>query len=116
MTKPEWGKKRKCTKCGAFFYDMQKSKFACPKCGKEFSEEAYEEARHKELMKLAKKSAPKIDDADLDEETLLKMTEDVPLGEELNIGDDGLDILDEEEDTENPKLDGVDEYDDQDRE
>ena len=31
MAKPEWGLKRKCLKCGTFFYDMNKKSFTCPK-------------------------------------------------------------------------------------
>ncbi len=97
MTKPEWGLKRKCAKCGSFFYDMRKETFSCPKCGKEYSLDTYEEAKTKQLMKLAKKAAPKIDDENLDEETLLQMTEDVPLTED-DIGSDDIDLLDDSED------------------
>lgn len=104
MTKPEWGLKRKCLKCGTFFYDMRKKEFACPKCNVKYTNNSYEEMKAKQLAKLAKKAAPKIDDEELDEETLLKMTADVPLGEEM-IGEDGLDIL---EDTEDVESDGPD--------
>lgn len=97
MVKPEWGLKRKCLKCGASFYDMRKESFACPKCGKKYSSTSYEEARNKQLAKLAKKSAPNLDDENLDEEALLRMTEDIPLTEE-GIDDDGLDILEDTED------------------
>lgn len=95
MTKPEWGMKRKCLKCGTFFYDMRKKDFTCPKCGKDYSEETYEEGKTKQLMKLAKKAAPKIDDENLDEDALLQMTEDVPLADE-EIGNDNIDMLEEE--------------------
>lgn len=108
MTKPEWGLKRKCTKCGAFFYDMRKETFVCPKCGEQYSLDTYEEAKTKQLMKLAKKAAPKIDDENLDEEALLQMTEDVPLADE-EIGSDGLDILEDSEEMEenNSDLSGI---------
>ena len=62
MTKPEWGLKRKCLKCGAFFYDMRKAKFVCPKCGATYAADSYADAKTKQLLKLAKKAAPKIDD------------------------------------------------------
>lgn len=97
MTKPEWGLKRKCLKCGAFFYDMRKKKFTCPKCGEEYSLDTYEEAKTKQLLKLAKKAAPKIDDENLDEEALLQMTEDVPLVDDEVIEDDSINLLDETE-------------------
>lgn len=96
MAKPEWGMKRKCLKCGAFFYDMRQPDFVCPKCQEAYSTDSYAEAKNKSLLKLAKKAASKLDDEDLDEEALLRMTEDVPLGEE-EIGDDDMEILEEEE-------------------
>ena len=48
-------------------------------------------------MKLAKKSAPRIDDENLDEETLLQMTEDVPLSDD-ELGPDELEILEDDPD------------------
>lgn len=116
MVKPEWGLKRKCLKCETFFYDMRKEEFVCPKCGEKYSLATYEEAKTKQLMKLAKKAAPKIDDENLDEEALLQMTEDVPLGDD-EIGSDGLDILEDSDDMSDnsSSLSGiVDNYDDDD--
>ncbi|MDR2902485.1 MAG: TIGR02300 family protein [Lactobacillales bacterium] len=117
MTKPEWGNKRKCLKCGAFFYDMKKDPFTCPKCGEKYSAETYDATKNKKLLKLAKKSAPKIEDETLDEEALLQMTEDVPLeGEE--IGEDGLDILEDSDDitVNNPEINEImDNFDDEDQ-
>lgn len=40
MAKAEWGKKRICANCGALFYDMMQSEFACPSCGTTFDPEA----------------------------------------------------------------------------
>ncbi len=117
MVKPEWGLKRKCLKCGTFFYDMRKEDFVCPKCGEAYSLNTYEDAKTKQLMKLAKKAAPKIDDENLDEEALLQMTEDVPLGDE-EIGPDGLDILEDSDEINegSPNLSGiVDNFDDDDK-
>ncbi len=117
MTKPEWGLKRKCLKCGAFFYDMRKKSFSCPKCGEKYTLDTYEENKNKALLKLAKKSAPKIDDENLDEEALLKMTEDVPLSDE-EIDSDNLDILEDDTDmdtTGSDIPDMMDTYDDEDK-
>lgn len=112
--KPEWGQKRKCLKCEAFFYDMHKPEFACPKCGQAYTPQSYEEAKNKSLLKLAKKAAPKIDDEDLNEEALLQMTEDVPINEE-DLESDGLDILEDTEETASPDIsDIMDTYDDED--
>ena len=117
MTKPEWGLKRKCIKCGTFFYDMRKESFACPKCGEQYSLGTYEEAKNKQLMKLAKKAAPKIDDENLDEDALLQMTEDVPLTEEdIETGD--MDILEDSEESAGTNADLsdiVETYDDDDK-
>ena len=51
----------------------------------------------------------------MDEETLLKMTTDVPLGEEM-IGEDGLDILEDPDDvdTDQPDVGNIS-YDDEDQ-
>lgn len=116
MAKPEWGLKRKCLKCGSFFYDMNKKSFTCPKCGEDYTLDSYAENKTKQLLKLAKKAAPKIEDETLDEEALLQMTEDIPLSDD-DIGPDELEILDEEsdlDDTENSELTGfVDQFDDE---
>ena len=95
MAKSEWGIKRKCLKCGAFFYDMGKKNFSCPKCKESYTAASYEESKTKQLMKLAKRAAPRIDDEALDEEALLQMTEDVPLLED-DLGPDELEILDDD--------------------
>ena len=110
--KPEWGQKRKCLKCDAFFYDMRQSEFSCPKCKEKYTNATYEEAKHKQLLKLAKKAAPTIDDEDLNEEALLQMTEDIPLTD-ADLGGDDLDILEDEELTSSDNLsDLMDTYDD----
>lgn len=96
MAKSEWGSKRKCLKCGTFFYDMGKQKFVCPKCKESYSVASYEESKTKQLLKLAKNDERSFSDDDsLDEETLLKMTEDVPLSEE-ELGSDELEILEDD--------------------
>ncbi len=96
MQKPNLGTKRKCVKCGAFFYDLNKEAFSCPKCGEKYTAASYEQSKTKQLLKLAKKAAPKLDDGNLDEDTLLQMTEDVPLGDE-EIGNEELDIIEQDE-------------------
>ena len=53
MTKPEWGLKRKCLSCGAFFYDMKKKEFKCPKCGKEYKAEELNAAKLEAALKSA---------------------------------------------------------------
>ena len=93
----KWGQKRKCPKCEAFFYDMGKKEFVCPKCKTKYTEESYAKAKEKHLSKVVKRDMPKIDDEDLDTETLLKITDSLPSDEETEDKEDTLDI-DEEED------------------
>lgn len=106
MAKSEWGTKRKCLKCGTFFYDMGKKNFICPKCKESYSLSSYEETKTKQLLKMTK-SADKsaADEEQLDEETLLKMTEDVPFTDEEMAGDE-LEILEDD-----PELTGEDDSD-----
>lgn len=98
MSKASWGIKRKCLKCDAFFYDMKKAKFSCPKCKEKYTADTYEEVKNKKLLKLARRGAPKFDDEGLDEEALLQMTGDIPLGDEAGNGTDALDLLDDSAD------------------
>ena len=57
MAKPEWGTKRKCVECGAFFYDMRKENFTCPKCGCAYNGNEFAEVHAKAILKNAKKTA-----------------------------------------------------------
>ena len=101
MTKKEWGTKRKCVKCGTSFYDMHKSDFTCPKCGKQYSVEQYTTATLKKILKGSSKQTTTPEET-LDEEALLTMPgEDFP--QETFVNEDGLDVLEgeEEADSEN---------------
>ena len=84
-------------------------------CKEKYSLISYEEAKTKQLQKLAKQAAPKLDDENLDEEALLQMTEDIPLNEEdLNSNEDN--ILEDTDESENSGSDlsgMVDGYDDE---
>lgn len=51
MTKPEWGTKRKCLKCGASFYDMRKKNFTCPKCGETYDADELAAAKLQAALK-----------------------------------------------------------------
>ena len=98
----KWGQKRKCPKCEAFFYDMGKKEFTCPKCKAKYTEESYTKAKEKHLSKIVKREMPKIDDEDLDTETLLKMTDSLPDGEEELDNSDALGISEEENEIDSP--------------
>ena len=46
----KWGQKRKCPKCEAFFYDMGKKEFTCPKCKTKYSDSTYLKEKEKHLI------------------------------------------------------------------
>ena len=111
----KWGKKRKCPKCDAFFYDMGKKEFVCPKCKTKYTEDSYAKAKEKHLSKVAKRDMPKIDDEDIDTEILLKMTDSMPADEEgLDNTTDNLSIEDDGDMDTAPELDEIlDDYSDE---
>lgn len=59
MAKPEWGIKRTCAKCGAHFYDLQKTTFACPKCNAMYTADDFTKKTVKSSDYLAKKDLRK---------------------------------------------------------
>lgn len=98
MAKPEWGMKRKCLGCGAFFYDRRLKKWTCPKCGKEMTLADFKEV----LSTPIKNSAPlNMDEAD--EETLINTVVKDDLFETSD--DDNLDILEDASDLSDDKHD-----------
>ena len=110
----KWGQKRKCPKCEAFFYDMGKKEFVCPKCKAKYTEDSYTKAKEKHLSKMVKKEMPKLDDEDLDTETLLKMADSLPADEEGMDNTDNLSIEDEGEMDVAPELgEFLDDYSDE---
>ena len=110
----KWGQKRKCPKCEAFFYDMGKKEFSCPKCKAKYTEESFAKAKEKHLTKMLKKEMPKMNDEDLDTETLLKMADSLPADEEGLAGVDNLEIDDENEVTSTSELgEFLDDYSDE---
>ena len=90
MAKPEWGTKRKCLGCGAFFYDMRQKKWTCPKCGKEMTLEDFKEA-----LAAKSKNVSAVNLKDSDEEALIDVVKD---GLFDGADDDGLDILEDASD------------------
>ncbi|MBP5160444.1 MAG: TIGR02300 family protein [Alphaproteobacteria bacterium] len=97
MAKEEWGTKRKCLGCGAFFYDLKKATFTCPKCGVSFTAENFVEA----AKQRAQKSVPEVVD------------EDVINKKDQFAEDEGLEMLEETDDMneEEPLSDVMDDVD-----
>ncbi|MGI4850873.1 MAG: FYDLN acid domain-containing protein [Janthinobacterium lividum] len=76
--KPEWGSKRACQKCAAYFYDLNKSEFQCPKCGADFTPADY-------VVKTNKSS-----DANLKKDLRKKLT---PFAIEDPLEDEDIDVV-----------------------
>ena len=58
MTKPKWGSKRQCHKCGARFYDLNRAEVACPKCGTPYDPRALLKSRRQRLARTEEKVVP----------------------------------------------------------
>ena len=91
------GIKRRCPKCGTFFYDMGKKKFSCPKCQETYDKEAYQAEKEKNLDKILKKESSHLNAEEMDTETLLEMTKGISDETDDKTKDDIMDI--EETDT-----------------
>jgi len=100
MAKAEWGTKRRCTNCGAGFYDLGKTPILCPKCGTEINPDAVMKTRRP--AKVEEKAAPKpqakpipaediadgdLPDADIDDEFIEEAAdiEEEDVGDEIDV-------------------------------
>lgn len=97
MAKPEWGKKRTCSSCGALFYDMKNNPATCPKCGTEDNLQPLLKPRRQPVAKAAPKPVAVNDDAE-DTDTPDDIDDvDVDDEEDDLIVDDDLDGDDDDE-------------------
>ena len=100
LAKPNWGLKRTCLNCSERFYDMKRDPIICPNCGAEFDPLALVKSRRaratatnqakaatKSLVDSAEPNAPS------DEEDI-GANEDIDVdSEEIDLGDDGDDLI-----------------------
>ena len=94
MDRSEWGIKRICLKCGARFYDFNKSPIVCPACNTIFDPES-------SLKKKSKNSVKKDDD----ENEIIEDFEDTLDTEDPDSGiDEDDDDVDEEISLENGNI------------
>ena len=117
MAKPELGLKRQCMSCGAKFYDLNKDPAICPKCGTVFQAVALSRAAAPVVARAAKEAE---DDAELeqagpelvslDEVEAGEAEKDLPIDEDIDVGDDAADdtFLEEEEEGEDDVADLID--------
>ncbi|MBO9603129.1 MAG: FYDLN acid domain-containing protein [Novosphingobium sp.] len=83
MVKPEWGTKRSCPKCGTRFYDLGVDEpVACIECGNQW----YPEPVLKSKQPIPFEEVSKEKDADLADE-------------DSDLGDEGLEDIDDDDDS-----------------
>ena len=106
MTKPEWGTKRSCPKCGTRFYDLGKDDpVTCINCGAAWEPEPILKSKQPLPFEAVKPDKPEKEadsdlggddlDLDVDEEEEPSADDDVDLG-----GDDDLGVATNDEDEE----------------
>ena len=115
MAKPELGLKRQCMSCGAKFYDLNKDPAVCPKCGTVFQATA--------LTRVAAPVAARAEEEDeadlesvgpemvsLDEVEADENEKDIPVDDDIDVGDDVADdtFLEDEEEGDDDVSDLID--------
>jgi uncharacterized protein (TIGR02300 family) len=109
VAKPELGLKRQCMSCGAKFYDLNKDPAVCPKCGTVFQAVALSRV----AAPVATRAAQSEDDesdvettgpemVSLEEVEADEAEKDLPIDDDIDVGDDATDdtFLEEEEEGE----------------
>ncbi len=118
MAKPELGLKRQCMSCGAKFYDLHKDPAVCPKCGTVFQAVAMSRAA---APVAARAAAPDDDETEiesvgpemvsLDEVEAGEAEKDIPVDDDIDVGEDVSDddtFLEDEEEGDDDVSDLID--------
>ena len=116
MAKPELGLKRQCMSCGAKFYDLNKDPAVCPKCGTVFQAVALGGRTAAPVVaRAAEEDEPELETAgpemvSLEEVEASESDKDMPIDEDIDVGDDVADdtFLEEEEEGEDDVSDLID--------
>ena len=116
MAKPELGLKRQCMSCGAKFYDLNKDPAACPKCGTVFQSTPLSRVAAPVIARAAPEEETEIESAgpelvSLDEVEAGETEKDLPIDDEIDVGEDVADedtFLEEEEEGEDDVADLID--------
>lgn len=120
MAKPELGLKRQCMSCGAKFYDLNKDPAVCPKCGTVY--QAVAATSRVAAPVVARAAAPVEDEADiestgpemvsLEEVEADEADKDLPIDDDIDVGDEVSDeddtFLEEEEEGDDDVSDLID--------
>ena len=116
MAKPELGSKRQCMSCGAKFYDLNKDPATCPKCGTVFQAVSLGgRAAAPVVARAAEEDEPDLEPAgpemvSLEEVEASESDKDIPIDDDIDVGDDVADdtFLEEEEEGEDDVSDLID--------
>jgi uncharacterized protein (TIGR02300 family) len=116
MAKPELGVKRQCMSCGAKFYDLNKDPAVCPKCGTVFQATALSRVAAPVIARGTEEVEPDVEAAgpemvSLDEVEASENEKDLPVDEDIDVGEDVASddtFLEEEEEGEDDVSDLID--------
>ena len=116
VAKPELGLKRQCMSCGAKFYDLNKDPAVCPKCGTAFQATTLSRVAAPVIARAAPEDEVEIESAgpglvSLDEVEAGEAEKDLPIDDEIDVGEDVADddtFLEEEEEGEDDVADLID--------
>ena len=118
MAKPELGLKRQCMSCGAKFYDLNKDPAVCPKCGTVFQAAALSRVAAPVVARAAaadddetelESTGPEM--VSLDEVEAGENEKDIPVDDDIDVGDDVADddtFLEDEEEGDDDVSDLID--------
>ena len=116
VAKPELGLKRQCMSCGAKFYDLNKDPAVCPKCGTVFQATTLSRVAAPVIARAAPEDEVEIESAgpelvSLDEVEAGEAEKDLPIDDEIAVGEDVADddtFLEEEEEGSDDVADLID--------
>ncbi|WP_230531450.1 TIGR02300 family protein [Microvirga roseola] len=117
MAKPELGLKRQCMSCGAKFYDLNKDPAVCPKCGTAFQAAALSRVAAPAVARAAADEDETEIEAvgpemvSLDEVEAAESEKDIPVDDDIDVGEDVGDddtFLEDEEEGDDDVSDLID--------
>ena len=88
MTKPEWGNKHTCEKCGARFYDLKRSPAVCPTCGTEWTPPKVVRPKREAPAPVVEAPRPKVVEPDAPAEAVEAAEDEVADDEEEDVVED----------------------------
>jgi len=116
VAKPELGLKRQCMSCGAKFYDLNKDPAVCPKCGTAFQAAALSRVAAPAVARAADEDETELESVgpemiSLDEVEAGEAEKDIPVDDDIDVGDDVADddtFLEDEEEGDDDVSDLID--------